>query len=343
MVSIACHSTEGGGGAAAPSRSQHLDASLTRLESARDDLARRWLMRVIERSSLDEVAALPIERIARELPGLVPELVRAAAGGPQDGAEPASVGRIVGLLTNLRGRDRPDPVELTCDVAALQSVMAEALASSLSDHEARGVLGAVDRLSSELLAVLGVAVSELQERRSRELEGLSDTDALTGLPNGRQLRRQLAQLVAIEQRYGHPFALLALDLQGLRRINDAHGSEAGDRMLADAAAVVRGALRAADTVARLDGDELCVLAPHQTASGGRAIGERLADGVGRLEDPKGVRVGIAIGVVGCPEHAVDEERLLELAEEAMYRSKASGEIVVIAAPPLARAAGDGDR
>ncbi|MGI8584778.1 MAG: GGDEF domain-containing protein, partial [Thermoleophilaceae bacterium] len=214
-----------------------MDASLTRLESARDDLARRWLMRVIERSSLDEVAALPIERIARELPGLVSELVRAAAGGPQDGAEPASVGRIVGLLTNLRGRDRPDPVELTRDVAALQSVMAEALASSLSDHEARGVLGAVDRLSSELLAVLGVAVSELQERRSRELEGLSDTDALTGLPNGRQLRRQLAQLVAIEQRYGHPFALLALDLQGLRRINDAHGSEAGDRMLADAAAV----------------------------------------------------------------------------------------------------------
>ncbi|MGI8806181.1 MAG: diguanylate cyclase domain-containing protein [Thermoleophilaceae bacterium] len=320
-----------------------MDASLTRLESARDDLARRWLVRVIERSSLDEVAELPVDRIARELPGLVSELVRAAAEGPQEGAETASEERLVELLTDLRGRDRRDPVELTRDVAALQSVIAEALASSLSDHSARSVLGAVDRLSGTMLAVLGVAVSELGERRARQLEGLSGMDAVTGLPNARQLRRQLAQFVAIQQRYGHPFALLALDIEGLRRINDAHGREAGDRALADVAAVVRGAVRAADSVARLDDDELCVLAPHQTALGGRAIGERLADAVGRLERPEGVPVGIAIGVAGCPEHAVEEDRLLELADEAMYRAKASGEPVAVAAPPLARAAGEDER
>ena len=335
-------SIEGGGGAAAPARPEHLDASLTRLESARDDLARRWLVRVIEGSSLDEVAELPIDRLARELPGLVSALVQAAAGEPQEGAEAVTEKGAVELLTRLRGRERPDPVELTRDVATLQSVIADAQASSLSDPAARAVLGTVDRLSQTMLAVLGAAVSELQERRSRELEGVSGRDALTGLPNASQLRDQLAQLVAIHQRYGHPFALLALDLEGLRRINDAHGRDVGDRTLANAATVVRGAVRAADTVGRLGDDELGVLAPHQTASGGRVIGERLAEAVGRLEHTKGVSVGIAIGVVGCPEHAVDEERLLELADEAVYRSKASGETVTVADSLLARAVGERD-
>lgn len=319
-----------------------MDASLTRLESARDDLARRWLLRVIERSSLEEIAGLPIERIARELPALVSEVLRVAAGEPQDGPEAAGEGRVAALLADLRGGEQADPVELARDVAALQSVTVDAVGSSLSDPGARAALATVDRLSNALYAILGEAVAELAERRSLELEGRSDTDALTGLPNARQLGRQLAQLVAIEQRYGHPFALLVLDLEGLRRISDARGREAGDRTLAGAAAVVRDAVREADTVARLDGDELCVLVPHQTAAGGRALGERLAQVVGRLEDPKGVRVELAIGVVGCPEHAVQPERLLELADEAMYRSKASGETVAVAAAPLVRAAGEGD-
>jgi diguanylate cyclase (GGDEF)-like protein len=309
-------------------------ASLTRLDTARDDLARRWLARVVERSTLDEVAALSTERIARELPTLVSAVVRAASE-PDEGPRLAGVERAAELLSEIRGPEASDPSALARDAATLESVMAEALAGA----DARGALDALERVAAVLLAALGEAIAAGQADRVEALERRSGLDPGTGALDAASLRRQLSQLVAIQQRYGHPFALLVIDLEGLRRINDAHGRDTGDRALAGVAATVRGAVRAADSVGRLGGDELCVLAPHQVAAGGRTIGERLAEAVGQLDDEP---VGVSIGVVACPEHGVDPERLLELADEAMYRCKAAGTAVEVADAPLARAAEGGE-
>jgi diguanylate cyclase (GGDEF)-like protein len=307
-----------------------LNARLTHLEEVREELARRWLVRVIEGSSLEDVAQLPVDRIARELPEVITDLVRSAAGdrpaSPGDAAERAAT-----RLAELNGRDGADPTALARGVAALGSVLTEGLADTVEDPEARAALTDAGRLGGALGTVLEAVLSGLVEARSRELESLADTDPLTGLFNVRFLRRHLAQLVGMQQRYGHPFALLLLDVDGLKRINVAYGDAVGDRALISVAAAVRGTIRSIDTAGRLGGDEFCVLAPNQTAPRVRALGERIADGIERLEPVEGTRVSVSVGVVSCPQHAVEGERLLELADEAMYRAKASGGRVAIAA------------
>ena len=155
-------------------------------------------------------------------------------------------------------------------------------------------------------------------------------DRLTGLYNLRHLERQLAQVSAVHERYGHPFSLLLLDVDGLKRVNDAHGHAAGDRLLKQVAAALERSLRSVDVAVRLGGDEFCVLAVDQTAELARVLALRVAEEVARLEAPDGMRPSVSIGVVSCPLHGRVPERLLELADEAMYRAKAAQVAVVVA-------------
>ena len=96
--------------------------------------------------------------------------------------------------------------------------------------------------------------------RSRELESQANTDPLTGLGNLRALQRQLATLLDVRKRYQHPFAVLLMDIDGLKRINDSHGHPAGDRVLMQVGMSLRRSIRSVDTAARIGGDEFCVLA-----------------------------------------------------------------------------------
>jgi diguanylate cyclase (GGDEF)-like protein len=327
-----------------------LNPRLTRLEEARDDLARRWLVRVIEASSLEDVARLPVDRIARELPELISDVLRGAgqsAQPPSDRGAPSSrwsdagvgdAARAAARLANLSAPEAPDPAGLVRAVGALESVLIGGLAETVAEPDARAALADADRIGRSLGAVLEAAVSQEVDARSRELESLANTDALTGLFNVRHLREHLAHLVGIQQRYGHPFAVLLLDVDGLKRINDAYGHAVGNRSLVSIAETLRATIRSIDTAVRVGGDEFCVLAPDQTAPRVRALGERIADAVDRLETPEGARVSVSVGVVSCPQNAVEPDRLLELADEAMYRAKASGSRVAIAAG-LSEAAG----
>ncbi|MGH3373348.1 MAG: GGDEF domain-containing protein, partial [Actinoallomurus sp.] len=90
---------------------------------------------------------------------------------------------------------------------------------------------------------------------------------------------------------------------------------------------------------RMGGDEFCVLAPHQTASGGKILAYRVGAAVEEIETPDKSKVGVSIGVAACPQHGTDPELLLEMSDAAMYRAKASGERVEVAsidaAPPIA--------
>lgn len=311
-----------------------LDAPLTRLEDQRDELAKAWLLRVVEESSLDEIERLPIARITRELPELIVDIIRAVAEGhgraalEPDGREY----RRAAQLTGLRGRDAPEPTELVMDIAALQSVMIDALGREMPDAESRALLTVVNRLVTSFGAVQAAAVGELVSTRSRELESLANTDALTGLYNVRYMHRHLRHLLGLQQRYGHPFALLVLDIDGLKRINDAFGHPVGDRALVGVSEAVRETIRSIDTAVRMGGDEFCVLAPDQSAPRARVLAERISAAVDRVGHLEGASVGVSVGVVSCPEHGAEPERLLHLADEAMYRAKASGERVAVAVP-----------
>jgi diguanylate cyclase (GGDEF)-like protein len=305
---------------------------LARLDRSREELAKAWLVRLIERSSLEEIRDLPTERIARELPELIGDMLHAVA---RDGGDPYELSpeqqQRAAALSVLRAGRESSVADLSRDLAALQAVLVKALRDELVANDPEGFADAVERLADAIGAVQAAAVEELVRSRSRELESQANTDPLTGLYNLRYLQRELSHLLDLHKRYGHAFATLLLDVDGLKRINDAHGHQAGDRVLMQLAMALRRSIRNVDTPARLGGDEFCVLAPEQDIKGAQILADRLAAAVrDEVVTPDDPPMGISIGVVACPEHGDDAETLIDLADRAMYRAKAAGDEVAVA-------------
>jgi diguanylate cyclase (GGDEF)-like protein len=313
-------------------RSPSVRGPLARLDRSREELAKAWLVRLIERASLEEIRDLPTERIARELPELITDLVRACAennGTPFELSEEQAE-RASSLAALRGGREASAVAELTRDVAALQTVMLRALREEIADADPDRFAEVAERLAEATGAVQAAAVEELVRNRSRELESQANTDPLTGLYNLRYFQRQLSHLLDVRKRYEQPFALLLLDIDGLKRINDAHGHQAGDRVLMQVAMSLRRSVRTVDTTARLGGDEFAVLAPLQDSKGGAILGERLAAAAREeVVPPDEPPITLSIGVVSSPDHGEEPDGLIEIADRAMYRAKAAGEPVSV--------------
>jgi diguanylate cyclase (GGDEF)-like protein len=161
-------------------------------------------------------------------------------------------------------------------------------------------------------------------RQADRLTRLSETDPLTGLYNGRGLLARVDAELARCRRYHHPVALLLVDLDGLKQINDRHGHDAGDAALVRLADVIRSELRETDLAARWGGDEFAILAPDTSQAAALALAERI-----RVRVPgQGGRwpVTASIGVAAAePEGLiVDSAMLMQLADSAMYQAKRSG-------------------
>ena len=165
-------------------------------------------------------------------------------------------------------------------------------------------------------------------------ELLGGADRLTGLHGQGFLREHLRHLVAMQKRYDQPFALLVVDVEGLKRINEAFGERAGDDTLVGVAGAVDRTVRGVDTTVRIQEDEFCILLPNQTAGRGRIAAERLVAAVEQVTDPSGGALRVTVGIVACPQHAVTADELLELADSALYRAKAAGERVAVGAEAL---------
>ena len=151
-------------------------------------------------------------------------------------------------------------------------------------------------------------------------------DSLTGLPNRNSLAARLEHAIVRVNRSGDRLALLFIDLDRFKKINDTLGHAAGDEVLRQVAARIRACVREVDTVARLGGDEFVVLLETDVRPDTPGIiGERIRAGFGSPFDWKGTDVtcGASIGVSLYPDHARDSAALLASADEAMYREKAS--------------------
>jgi diguanylate cyclase (GGDEF)-like protein len=307
-----------------------VESPISRLEESRGEIAKAWLMRVIERSSLEELQRLPMPRIAQELPELIAEIAHAAGDGEPSGGAPLEWAH---RLSELSGHEGQRAQELVRDLAVLQSAMIAELHRGLDRIDAVSALAMVERLAELFSSMQADAVEDVLTVRSGEAEWLGTTDSLTGLHNSRFMQQHLQHLLGVQKRYGHPFALLLLDIEGLKRINDAYGSAAGDRTLVGVATALSELTRSTDTPVRMGGDEFCVLLPHQTASRARALADRLASTIERVESPTPQPLQVSIGVVSCPQHATDAEDLLALADGAMYRAKAAGESVSVPDTP----------
>jgi diguanylate cyclase (GGDEF)-like protein len=313
-------------------RTKPLRGPLARLDRDRDELAKAWLVRLIERASLDQIKELPTDRLAEELPELISDVLAITADGSHDPeALPPGARERANRLADLRNVREHSAAEMTRDLTAIQTAILAALAKDPEGLDAAGLADVALRLAEAIGAIQSVAVEGMVERQVNELESLANSDPLTGLYNRRHLQEALAQSLAVFKRYETPFALLVLDVDGLKRVNDSKGHQAGDRALVHVAGAIRRTLRTTDTPARIGGDEFCVLAPNQTAAAAEPLAQRIADAV-EAESEGDHGIGVSIGVVSCPEHGEDIDALLEMADQAMYRAKAGGLKVALGDP-----------
>ena len=282
---------------------------------------------MVSQSSLQDVERLDTAKIARELPALIGDIARALHEPVPDPA----VQRLefATRLAELSGREGIAAPQLVRDLATLQSVLIGGLETGVG-HDPRGTLDAVEHVAELFSAIQADVIEEVLRTRSRELEWLGSTDSLTGLHNVRFLQQHIHHLLGVQKRYGHPFAILLIDIEGLKRINDAYGKVAGDRTLVNVATALGEQLRAVDTPIRMGGDEFCILLPHQTSPRARVVGDRVADAVEAVENPTGQPLRVSIGVVSCPQDGTEAEELLETVDAAMYAAKAAGLRMVVA-------------
>lgn len=177
----------------------------------------------------------------------------------------------------------------------------------------------------ELLAV-GRDISSQQATEER-LRHMATHDALTGLPNRSLLSDRVRMAIAQGHRGGKGFSVLALDLDGFKKVNDALGHPVGDALLRVAAGRLADALRDIDTLARVGGDEFVAVLPDAvTESEIQTIARRLISAIQLPFEIKGhmLYVGTSVGAAIFPEHGDSEVKLLAHADSAMYRAKETG-------------------
>jgi diguanylate cyclase (GGDEF)-like protein len=173
-----------------------------------------------------------------------------------------------------------------------------------------------------------------------ELRRLATTDSLTGLFNRRRIQEAVEREVERSRRHGHSMALLAVDLDHFKHINDAFGHGVGDRALQLFADICRLCLRSVDSVGRLGGEEFAVLLPETDVAGALSVAERIraetAEAAAAETDMPDFTV--SIGVVALTDADADIETLFVRADRAMYRAKAAGRNCVAGADETDRAA-----
>ena len=153
---------------------------------------------------------------------------------------------------------------------------------------------------------------------NRTLLKMASRDALTGLFNRRAFDDLAKPIHLMAHRSGRPYCVIAMDMDGLKHINDSEGHGAGDQAILSLAKHLQACKRSSDVLARYGGDEFVMLLPDTDAAGGRKMMQRFIDAV---EENK---LSISVGLASYPEQGEELEALLDHADNAMYVSKAAG-------------------
>jgi diguanylate cyclase (GGDEF)-like protein len=199
-----------------------------------------------------------------------------------------------------------------------------------------------NELDLELLQTLAFQLTSVLERALllSDLERLAVTDGLTGLYNYRHFQERYREEVNLCRRYQHPLAVMLIDLDGFKQVNDTYGHLEGDYLLVQLADVLRNTLRNTEFIARYGGDEFVVLMPSTNLQGGVAAANRVLQAVRETHflDTVGAsrfRITLSIGVAAYPNSTQNPVDLLEKADDALETAKRSGRNRVVASENIA--------
>lgn len=208
-----------------------------------------------------------------------------------------------------------------------------------------GQSGAAALCGEPGIVYCGIITDTTEHREAQErLRQLATTDGLTGLANRRRFLEALEHEVQRHRRYGTPLALISIDVDRFKRVNDTWGHAVGDEVLRSLAAICRTEVRDVDTVGRMGGEEFAVLLPDTAPEEAMAVAERLRAAVDAapLRTTAGpLAVTLSLGVSASPP-CDGADTLLREADRALYRAKAGGRNRVERAFALAGACGTGD-
>lgn len=221
-------------------------------------------------------------------------------------------------------------VFLTSDTS--EGLDIEAMNAGALDYLVKGEINTRSLERSLLYALkLGETLDALQRLATR--------DALTGVLNRREFDRILAEEEDYARRFGRNVALVLLDLDHFKKINDTHGHAVGDEILRSCAQRIIGQVRDGDRVARYGGEEFAVLLTGVNAEDAENIAWRIVAAMANdpviLADGRDMKITISAGSAVLPTNAADAKRLMRAADEALYQAKADGRNRAIAAAGVA--------
>lgn len=194
----------------------------------------------------------------------------------------------------------------------------------------------------ELLARVKVhlkikALQDDLKANNQLLQKLAQTDPLTELDNRRHMMDTLEAEFDRSSRVGSPFALLMVDLDHFKRVNDTYGHQLGDKVLQSVAWEIKGTLRQYDSAARFGGEEFALLLPETALKGATLVAERLRHLISSIEFAgplSGLRISVSIGVATIPHEKIQSIKdLIRLADDALYEAKRNGRNRVECIPP----------
>jgi diguanylate cyclase (GGDEF)-like protein len=290
-------------------------------------------------ATLDGAAGVVVYRSADKL-----QLV-AEHGLSEAGLRPPSVvtpgvgvlGRVVSTGVVARGRIGSGPVEL--EPGDAEPERGNVLAVPLRSQGAIvGVVALYDRTDGRpfdatdedalgtLVGQASIAVDNVQLHH--EAQRLSTTDPLTGLWNFRYLSMSLAREIERSTRFDRPLAVLMLDLDHFKQVNDVYGHARGDAVLRELAHRVQEQIREVDTFARYGGEEFVVVLPETTVDGAGQLAERICVAVRRdpflFEGEEPLHVTVSVGGAAFPDHGSTPATLMRAADKALYVAKGEG-------------------
>lgn len=183
-------------------------------------------------------------------------------------------------------------------------------------------LMAVRRLGRALADSMSLALSNISLREKLRTQSLRDP--LTGLYNRRYMEDALERFISLGARNGSSTAVLMIDLDNFKSLNDEHGHAKGDAVLRDVAAQIIGSLRPSDVVCRYGGEELLAVLPDCSLESALECAEKLRGRIESLSDTHQCRVSASIGVASIPETSSSAADVMPMADAALYNAKKAG-------------------